>query len=309
MAFNFSSRILGPLLVALASALWATDAIFRFTTVRTVSPIVLVFFEHLVALVVLMPIAFFRRRQFTELAVLDWTRLIFLGSGASAIALLLFTYSFQSVNPSVAILLQKLQPVFATLLAVSFLGERPSQPFFIFAPLAIVSGVLLSFPDMDFSFLRGTLPPEDSRRLYGIYAALGAAAIWASAIIVGKSLTARVSPLVTTFWRYWFGWLTLLALLVFGEEEIPWDALTDVSTVQAIAYVALVPGLLAMLLYYYGISKTRATIATFVELIFPFSAVLLNAYYLHSPLEGVQLVAGGLLLMSITMISLRGLNR
>jgi len=63
------------------------------------------------------------------------------------------------------------------------------------------------------------------------------------------------------------------------------------------------PGLLAMLFYYRGLAKTPASVATFVELIFPIAAVGLNAVVLHAPLNLGQLIAGTILIFSITRIS------
>src|SRR5262245_5151975 len=105
---NFS-RGLGPLCIALAASLWATDALFRYPSVSRISPLLLVTFEHLIATVVLWPIMAFRfRERLTRLTGGQWVSLAFLGVGASAIATVAFTTAFQYVNPSVAILLQKL---------------------------------------------------------------------------------------------------------------------------------------------------------------------------------------------------------
>ena len=67
--------------------------------------------------------------------------------------------------------------------------------------------------------------------------------------------------------------------------------------------MGLIPGLLAMTLYYVGLGSTPASTATFVELLFPVAAVILNTFILQTPLTIMQLVAAMLLLFSVTMIS------
>jgi drug/metabolite transporter (DMT)-like permease len=68
-------------------------------------------------------------------------------------------------------------------------------------------------------------------------------------------------------------------------------------------YMGLVPGMLAMLLYYRGLATTSASVAAFVELIFPVSAVALNTWVLKAPLQPVQLVAGAILLIAVFNLS------
>jgi len=68
-------------------------------------------------------------------------------------------------------------------------------------------------------------------------------------------------------------------------------------------YMALVPGLGAMLLYYAGMKRTPALVVTFVELLFPVGAVILNWIFLDSPLSMFQVAAAAALLLAVTRIS------
>jgi drug/metabolite transporter (DMT)-like permease len=63
-----------------------------------------------------------------------------------------------------------------------------------------------------------------------------------------------------------------------------------------------------MLAYYAGLKRTPASVTTLVELLFPISAVLLNALFLGVKLDLNQLAAGALLLFSVTRISLSRKN-
>jgi drug/metabolite transporter, DME family len=283
------SKAMGPLLIAIAACLWATDALFRVPTVNEIHPIIIVFFEHLIGLLVLLPWIFFRRmHEAFALKPSEWAAAFFIGAGGSAFATALFPASFRYINPSVAILLQKTQPLIVVLLAFLFLRERPQKGFFAWALLALVSTIVLSFSDLNFGFLKNGL---DLHSLGIIYAA-GSAAIWAISTVIGKYLLSKTSPSVVTFWRYVFGSMTLLGLLFVSGIEIPLGPLSEIKTIQALAYLGLIPGLLALLAYYAGLGRTPASVATFIELLFPISAVIINAVFLNTSLGWVELRKG-----------------
>src|SRR4051812_2171486 len=137
------AEFLGPGLIAIAALLWATDALFRLPTVNAIDPTLIVFFEHVVGVLILFPWVFLKRRK--ELFSLDakaWTAAALIGVGGSAFGSVLFTASFRYVNPSVAILLQKVQPLLVIMMAFVFLNERPGKNFFLWAASALVAGMI-----------------------------------------------------------------------------------------------------------------------------------------------------------------------
>jgi drug/metabolite transporter (DMT)-like permease len=62
--------------------------------------------------------------------------------------------------------------------------------------------------------------------------------------------------------------------------------------------------MLALILYYQGMRRTTASKTTFMELLFPVTAVTLNTIFLDSPLLPIQAAAALVLLFSITQISI-----
>jgi drug/metabolite transporter (DMT)-like permease len=68
--------------------------------------------------------------------------------------------------------------------------------------------------------------------------------------------------------------------------------------------MSLVSGLLSMLIYYRGLLNTPASVATFVELVYPVSAVLINLWLLHATLTPLQACAGTALVFSVLRISI-----
>ena len=291
---------LGGFLVGLAALLWATDALFRYPLLeRGVQPVTIVLVEHLICVLALAPFVLlkFRAELFT-LRPAQWIGLIFIGAGASGMATILFTASFGMVNPSVAILLQKFQPLVVTLLAAIFLSERPGLGFWAWGTVALVAGLVLSFPDFNFHFAK-SITPESQGAIY----AASAAALWAIGTVVGKALLAELRPVVVTTWRFVFGALTLAVLAITSGLPLHQFALfLDPKNAESIGYVAGISGVAAMLLYYAGMSRTTATVTTFMELVFPVAAVILNSFFLGMALRPIQIGAALVLLTAVFQI-------
>ena len=114
----------GPLLIFIAAMLWATDAPFRYHLTRTLDSSFIVLIEHAINVLLILPFIFAGWREIKSLKWKQWISVLVIGVGASAVASILFTKTFSYVNPSVAIVLQKLQPLIAISLAAVFLKEH-----------------------------------------------------------------------------------------------------------------------------------------------------------------------------------------
>lgn len=224
---------------------------------------------------------------------------MFVGVMGSAIATALLTASFRYANPSVAILLQKLQPVLVVAFAVITLGERPARGFYFWGAVALGAGIVLSFPDLKADLFSESM----ATRTRGIAYAFGASMIWAASTVAGKTLLKRVHPTVGVFWRYAIGLVTLGAMLGISQASLSANAHAARGAASSIFYLALFAGILPYVLYYGGLKRTPASVTTFIELLYPVSAVILNTVFLNTPLSNVQLLAGSILLFAVTRIS------
>jgi drug/metabolite transporter (DMT)-like permease len=315
MAVQSLKTLSGPLLVGFAAFLWATDALIRYPAIDQVDPTFIVFIEHALAVLILFPWLYFKNRnEILSLSPKEWLAAIFSGMGGSAIGTVFFTASFLYINPSVAVLLQKLQPVMVVLIAYLFLGERPDRKFYIWGLVALGAAIVLSFPDMNFRFLTGGMDIESK----GVQYAFGAALLWAASTVSGKILLKKTSTAVAVFWRFFFGLIALIFLMAAAKTGNPFaspGAHTSVSAMLgsfwnpsspmmlSVLYLSLVPGLLAMVVYYSGLSRTPASVTTFIELVYPIGAVILNTAILHTPLLPVQTFAGLILVGAVAMMS------
>ncbi len=178
------------------------------------------------------------------------------GAGSSALATWLFTLAFGGGDPLTPLVLQKLQPLIAILAARLFLGERIRGRFWFFAVPALIGTWLIAFADPLHIQLKGA---------EAALLAIGAAVLWAAGTVLGRRLSVAYAPTTVTTLRYAVGLPAslVIAVIVGGPFTV---ALADVP---GLAGLALIPGLLALSLYYRGLQRTPAARATLAELAFP----------------------------------------
>lgn len=134
-------------LVALAAATWGTDALLRQPLVGALPASTIVFWEHLIIVVLLLPLLPAAVRAFRAAPVRDRVALVVIGAGSSAVATALFTQAFLTGDPVTPVVLQKLQPLIAVVVAAVLLGERMRPAYWAYAVPAVAGAWLMAFPD------------------------------------------------------------------------------------------------------------------------------------------------------------------
>ena len=291
---------LGVLLVALGAALWGTDAVLRVPLLEVMSPPAIVLSEHLVLLLYSMPAVAIGWKFFRGLGASQWSALLVIAWGGSALATLLFTTAFVSGNPTVVILLQKTQPLFAIALAHILLQERLRWVYWPCFAVAVSGAYLISFG----GFVK---PFEALGSAQALPAALtlGAAILWGSSTVLGRFVL-KDMPFHTLT-----GARLLLALPILWGIVLVQGSLGELGAGFAVeparvVLLALVPGLLGLLLYYRGLSATKASYATLAEISFPASAIALNWIFLGVAVSANQIL--GFILLWGAILVLGHLN-
>lgn len=291
-------RNFGPLLVFLGAMLWATDAPFRVALLSHLPPSFIVLAEHAVNVLLLLPLVMLKWSSFRGLTRREWLTLGAIAIGGSAIATFAFTQAFAFVNPSVAILLQKLQPFIAISLAGMVLGERMRKTFWIWAILAVAGAYVISFPDLVPRVYEGE---EFNPNLIGVSLALLAAVLWGASTVLGKYALKRVDFTAVTCVRFIIAFVFLLLWNMWSGDAAVVTTLTA-RDVLFLVIIAIVSGSFSLLLYYRGLKTTSASVATIAELGFPLAAVLVNAVFLHESLRAAQIIGMAILLLSVLQL-------
>lgn len=290
-----------PFLVMFAALLWSADALLRVPLTERLSAPAIVFYEHVFGFVLVLPFLVRGLRQLRQLNTKDWSAVLFIALGGSLLATVFFTAAFSYVSPSVAILLQKVQPLIAILLAATLLKEAISRHFWIWAVIAIGGAYLVSFPEI----APGALSSYDGSAR-GIIFALAAAFFWGASTVFGRFVLRKVQFQVMTSIRITLAMIMLGAYFLVSGRGSEIAGIAGVDTLRLIA-IALFTGTGALFIYYRGLADTKASVATIAELMFPFSAVVLNWVFLGDSLTAMQLFGGVVLVYAIYRVSL--LNR
>ena len=289
----------GPYLIFFAAMLWATDAPFRLHLTKDLPSNFIVLGEHFFDILVAVPILIMNWAELKKLTWKGWLSVIAVALGGSALASIAFTEAFHYVNPSVAILLQKLQPFIAIGLAVLLLKERLPKRFWLWTFLAIFAAYVISFPNLVPRLYDGEV---FNPNFIGVSLALIAALFWGASTVLGKYALQTISFKTMTALRFI---LAFIFLLIFNAWEGTFSALSVATSVDwlYIFIIAVTSGIVSLFIYYKGLSYTKASVATVAELGFPLAAVSVNAIFISAPISFVQIIGMAGLLLAIYLLS------
>ena len=250
-------------LVALAASLWGLSALWRSPLAKEYPSLAIVFWEHLVLVVLISPWLVPAVRRVLGASRRTQLSVLVIGAGSSALATTMFTAAFRFGDPITPQALQKLQPLIAVALAALLLGERLRPRFVSFLVPGLIGAWLLAFADP----LGVTVSSATAALL-----ALGAAALWAAGTVLGRLASAELRFRDLTALRFAVGLvtLTLIAFATGTPLGMQWSA------APSILLLALFPGLLALVLYYLALGHTPASRATLAELAFPLTAAVVG---------------------------------
>ena len=293
--------------VAIAATLWASDAYFRNQLVQHLSATQIVVAEDALVTIFLLPVLIRSRHELRLLGARGWTAVGIIAAGAQALATILFTASFSIAAQhqlfAETFVLQQTQPLIAIMLAWIVLGERRRPWFWPAAAVAIVAVYMVVFASDPLSPVSAL---QNGRLEVGLLA-LGAAVLWASGTVLGRFALGSISFWSMTALRFTLALpvLVIIVLIQSGLGGFGHYRLSDF--VPNLLAIALVPGLLALLLYYRALSKTPASMATIAEMAYPVAATLIASapppWGFSQPIYGTQIVGTVLLLGVIVFLN------
>ena len=294
-----NSTILSSIFVIIAASLWAVDGIVLRPSLYSLPVTLVVFVESSIVAIILAP--FFKKYfgVIRSLSPKDW--LAFLGValfggaiGTMAITRALFYVDF--VNLSIVVFIQKMQPIFAIVLAGIFLKEKLKREFFIWAALAIVGAYIMTF---GFNF--PNLKTGDKTTIAALFALLAAFSFGSSTVLSKRALR-NVSYELGTYLRFSITALIMLVIVLSSGTIASVSAITT-DQFWIFLIIAFTTGGPAIFLYYYGLKNISASIATICELAFPLVAVVLEYFVHDNILSPVQWIGAAMLLLSIIKVS------
>lgn len=297
----------GTLLVILACLLWGIDTLIRYPLVeRGINPITIVFYEHCILALIFSAPLVLKIRRLGDLKLSDIFSFLVIGGVGSAIATVAFTESFKYLNPSLVIILQKLQPIVAIILAAIVLREEIHKQFLFWAAVCLGGGFLVSSPDIarfyalmvkDFS----AVTSDVALKGYGlvIFSILG----WGATTVFGKRLSlSGFDTRDIMSGRFMTGLLMLLPFVKWDDKHL---ILPEGEDFLKILIMVIISGALAMWLYYQGLKRLSAKTTAIAEMFFPFFAIIMNWIFLGKELTSLQLLGGAILIFGSFVIQIK----
>ena len=287
----------GPLAVIAAALLWSLDGLLR-RSLYSLPASVVVFWEHVLGLVVILAIVLPSLKRFKEYTKKQWISLAIVSFLSGALGTFLYTSALAQVSYipfSVVVLLQQLQPIFAVSAACILLREPLTKRFIFLAALALAAAYGVTFPN-----LRVNLDTGTGTVIAGLFA-LGAAACWGASTALSKYSLKNTSSLHTTALRFAMTPFFAFLFVAAGKHT---EALTALNAAQWYALLGIVfsTGLVALALYYFGLKRIMASRSTLLELTWPISSVIVGYLFLGDRLSATQLISTIVLLAVMGII-------
>lgn len=288
----------GSAAVVAAALLWSVDGLLRRHLYTLPAPVI-VFWEHTFGFIVMLPILAFSWRYFKQLTRRQWLAITGVSLLSGAAGTILYTAALgriQYIPFSVVVLLQQLNPVFAITASAMLLREPLTRRFIGLSAVALVAAYFATFPNLGVNLSTG------NGTLIAALFAVGAAAAWGTSTAFSKYALKGTSSIHVTAAR--FGITPFFALIFVALS----GNMHQVGTITASQFRYLVAitfstGLVALMIYYFGLKRVKASRSAILELAWPASAVLVGYFWLHQSLTLSQSIGGIVLTGTILMIA------
>ena len=294
----------GPWLVGLGAAFWGTESAWRIPLNDLFDAKVIVFWEHVLILIMFLPILLPRLRELRQINGRTWGFLIFSGFAGSAVGTIFFTLALKYGNPTVVNVILNIQPVISTLGAVLIFNDKLASRFFIYAAIAIMAGIFLS---VEYPALIG-VSFQQAGLTIGTGYALICAFFWAGSTVAGRGVMLGMSLQLAAGMRIVVGLICMsLIVAVYGQfnRGALWPPAAQAHSGQAIVFLILlasVSGAIPLLIYFAGLRLTRASTAGYFEMMQTLAAVCITWGFFHAALRPHQIVAAIILIAAVAMV-------
>lgn len=296
--------------IIIAAFMWGVDGVFftpRYFTYNLNNTKIIVFLAHLFPTILLF---FYSPKKimncFKKFKIKDYANLLSVSVIGGVIGTLSIVKALQLVEFnqfSIVALIQQLQPIFATILAIVLLKEKPKKSFKYILIISIISIYILKF---------GLKNPLEINKieLAPVFFSVVAAISFGFSTVLGRKVTNNYDYYTISFFRFFLTTVITLILIIHakGEILILKNTFYDMNILLN-AIIIMFWGIISTIFYYRGISKVSAISATLSELAYPFTSVLLNIVVYNVKFNFIQILAAIILIFSILYYNLERINK
>jgi len=278
---KLSNNLQGILYIISASVSFSImAACVKFTSARLPS-MEIVFFRSFIATLMFIPVMLYQKISFLG----HDRKMLLLRGMAGFAALALHFLTIAKMPLGTAVILNYTAPIFAVLLALFFLKEKPGlflwgMVLLSFTGIFLLTGV--KFQKMDFYFLLALLS--------GLFAAIAYIAI--------RTVGDRDSPLTIIFY---FTFISSIGSVAFIRDHFTWPSPADWAAIVGVAIGAFF-GQLWMTLAY---RKAPAALVSPFSYLTPTFVFMISAFLWKDPVTPWNLLGAFLIILAGSLISLR----
>jgi drug/metabolite transporter (DMT)-like permease len=280
-------------LLALVNLMWAIQFPASRIAAQELQPMTLTWFAMLLATVLMLPVAWYERREIRQAAPPSWLdrygRVVLLGISGSLVAQMCLNWGLERSPASNASVINLTVPVLMTVLAALLLGERMSALRWAAFALSI-PGVLLA------SDIRWSEANFFENR-YFLGNALVFLSCWGSAFynVYSKRVLDWMGPAQLLVSTFAVSLLALLpAMLIYEPAPVLRLQRATTASLAGLVIIGVVSLAFSMFLYFRVLGEVDATQASLSIYFLPVFGVVLSGATLHETISPA-LVGGGLL--------------
>jgi len=268
---------------------WAFNFVVARMALREFPSLLAAGIRALMAGVILLPLYFWRGKQFDKepWTLKDVPTLLLLGVTGVSFNQTLFLLGLERTSTSHAAIITGIMPlqvlVISALFGVEFLGAKK-----ILGMLIALAGVGV----LQFARQTGGTPPT----VLGDLLIFGSGTAFAFFAVMGKKLTLKHGGLTVTTFAFLGGGFALLPIIFWQGFGFQFTAVSAVGWLSLL-YMALFPSAIAYLIFYYALTHIPASRVSTFSYLQPLMAMMLGVWLLNDQITST-LVAGGSLVLT-----------
>ncbi len=295
--------IKGIIAVCLAAILWGFDGVYLTPNLYNLPVPLVVSILHFIPFIIMSIILakkFSVIPQFSTKDIIIFLMISLFGGVIGTISIVKALFLLEFDHLSIVVLLQKLQPVFAILLAYIFLKEALTKRILFYTIITLIASYTLTF-ELSLPNLH-----NDKNYIEAIIYSVVAAFSFGSATVYGKLALKKYDFVTTTFYRFGFTSIIMLIYLIFFCDL---HVFTQISKSNWITFIIIsfTTGSGAIFLYYYGLKKIKAMVAAICELCFPVSTILFDYLLNDNILSFIQWIS--VIVICVSIIKINGTKK
>lgn len=275
------------------TAMWSPSFLFIKLAIEDLPPVTVAASRITLALIILYAILKWRSVSLPK-SPLFWSHAIIVGLFSTTFPFCLFCYAEQTIDSSLAAILNGSTPMFTALLAQFFI---PSDRLSFQKAVGIAccaGGLILLFAPNIQEGLTGSS--------YGMLAAIITALCYAIQHVYTKMNFTGHQPLVAPTAALLISTLVLWPFALWVENPLALPA-PSLSALAGILGLALFGTVFAFMIYYKLIETSGPTAISLVACFFPVGGMLLGVFFLEESFTFLQIIASAFILLGMAIVN------